>query len=370
MKYCKNCGHQVYGGKFCPYCGASLKNEKNAPVKKHGLRLTEIFIVSVIVIVSALSGAAGVYFYEEFKNHQTDRISEKTTDDLDSEMIKVCGKPLKDMDLISNYWPGGIDYVSGNYKGEEGIITTAATDLNDDGKNETVVFYRKNKQIHSKQYDLPEKLNVWTFHCSVWEKENGVMREKADRILFSFNEFENDYDFNTHSYTTEENVSYPSYDYPEYFNASVHLKDTDYGKEILLYLWFTAVGSNFGYSDSPDIVYGYRYDGNSFSQTGSFNFSEYQLKEAPEDIRKLGFSSDKNIVSNGKSGKESDPIDGSGNIHLQDCKRLFYMGVTENISDESEDRIYHWAFEDSNDLKASDLKGYTNVISTFVDEKS
>lgn len=175
---------------------------------------------------------------------------------------------VQNTDMESPYWYQDMLY-TGNYSGEDGIFAWELADLDDDEQNELIVFFRQS-DVHDYTDESGcylKDAHGWRFAFAVYEYRNGDVLQTEEKDICRFN------------WPTDESMLYRTFqlDYPEYFGLSVALKDTVYGKEIVVMEYTTVLGANYGQSAGPIKIEGYYYDG-KIHKTGYFENAPYYVE--------------------------------------------------------------------------------------------
>lgn len=262
---------------------------------------------------------------------------------------------VQNTDMESPYWYQDMLY-TGNYSGEDGVFAWELADLDDDEQNELIVFFRQS-DVHGytdARNCYLEDTHGWRFAFSVYEYRNGDVLQTEEKDICRFN------------WPTDESMLYMTFqlDYPEYFGLSVALKDTVYGKEIVVMEYTDVLGANHGQSDGPIKIEGYYYDG-KIHKTGYFENAPYYVEadscngEAdtsgvsaigvqPEDIDldKLVFWSE---------DMQGDCCFDSLE-QMIDCQPVFHLYRTSNLDESGKDRWDINLPENNQDIDISQYK--------------
>ena len=267
---------------------------------------------------------------------------------------------VQNTDMESPYWYQDMLY-TGNYSGEDGIFAWELADLDDDEQNELIVFFRQS-DVHGytdARDCYLEDTHGWRFAFAVYEYRNGDVLQTEEKDICRFN------------WPVEESTLSTAFqlDYPEYFGLSVALKDTVYGKEIVVMEYTDVLGANHGQSDGPIKIEGYYYDG-KIHKTGYFEPAPYYVEadscngEAdtsgvsaigvqPEDI-------DLDKVWNWSEDMQEDCSFDSLE-QMIDCQPIFHLYRTNNLDESGKDR---WDINLANDNQDTDLSQYKEVLHT------
>ena len=267
---------------------------------------------------------------------------------------------VQNTDMESPYWYQDMLY-TGNYSGEDGIFAWELADLDDDEQNELIVFFRQS-DVHGytdARDCYLEDTHGWRFAFAVYEYRNGDVLQTEEKDICRFN------------WPVEESTLSTAFqlDYPEYFGLSVALKDTVYGKEIVVMEYSTALGSNYGQGGGPFRIEGYYYDG-KIHKTGYFENAPYYVEAdscngaadtsgvsaigvQPEDI-------DLDKVWNWSEDMQEDCSFDSLE-QMIDCQPIFHLYRTSNLDESGKDR---WDINLANDNQDTDLSQYKEVLHT------
>lgn len=239
-------------------------------------------------------------------------------------------------DLESTYSYRNNLLSTGNYDGNEGVITTVTTDIDADHEDELLLFWQK------KEGSGYGGLNIWNFGFDVYEQKNGKLEKTAEQIIFTIN---GDHD-----------KEFAVFDEPEVWMLNCCFKNMSYGKEILTDASFSEVDQK-PFSITTDKVYGYRYDGNTVTCTGSFKMDESDVRRNSDNVKKMGFSEDEFSIP----GQYSAYDGGAGENLLPQTMLIFKLDTKSRSRfipyTSSENRRYT-----GDKYTDSELKNYRNVV--------
>lgn len=267
---------------------------------------------------------------------------------------------VQNTDMESPYWYQDMLY-TGNYSGEDGIFAWELADLDDDEQNELIVFFRQS-DVHGytdARDCYLEDTHGWRFAFAVYEYRNGDVLQTEERDICRFN------------WPTDESMLYRTFqlNYPEYFGLSVALKDTVYGKEIVVMEYSTALGSNYGQSAGPIKIEGYYYDG-KIHKTGYFENAPYYVEadscngEADTSgVSAIGVQLED--IDLEKITFWSEDMQGDCSFDslekIIDCQPIFHLYRTNNIAEYARGRE---RFNVEEDNQGADLSPYKEVLHT------
>lgn len=267
---------------------------------------------------------------------------------------------VQNTDMESPYWYQDMLY-TGNYSGEDGIFAWELADLDDDEQNELIVFFRQS-DVHDYTDESGcylKDAHGWRFAFAVYEYRNGDVLQTEEKDICRFN------------WPTDESMLYRTFqlDYPEYFGLSVALKDTVYGKEIVVMEYTTVLGANYGQSGGPIKIEGYYYDG-KIHKTGYFENAPYYVEadscngEADTSgVSAIGVQLED--IDLEKITFWSEDMQGDCSFDslekIIDCQPIFHLYRTNNIAEYARGRE-HFNVEEHN--QGADLSPYKEVLHT------
>lgn len=262
--------------------------------------------------------------------------------------------------MESPYWYQDLLY-TGNYSGEDGIFAWELADLDDDEQNELIVFFRQS-DVHDYTDESGcylKDAHGWRFAFAVYEYRNGDVLQTEERDICRFN------------WPTDESMLYRTFqlNYPEYFGLSVALKDTVYGKEIVVMEYTTVLGANYGQSAGPIKIEGYYYDG-KIHKTGYFENAPYYVEadscngEADTSgVSAIGVQLED--IDLEKITFWSEDMQGDCSFDslekIIDCQPIFHLYRTNNIAEYARGRE---RFNVEEDNQGADLSPYKEVLHT------
>lgn len=267
---------------------------------------------------------------------------------------------VQNTDMESPYWYQDMLY-TGNYSGEDGIFAWELADLDDDEQNELIVFFRQS-DVHGytdARDCYLEDTHGWRFAFAVYEYRNGDVLQTEEKDICRFN------------WPVEESTLSTAFqlDYPEYFGLSVALKDTVYGKEIVVMEYSTALGSNYGQGGGPFRIEGYYYDG-KIHKTGYFENAPYYVEAdscngAADTSGVSAIGVQLEDIDLEKITFWSEDMQGDCSFDslekIIDCQPIFHLYRTNNIAEYARGRE---RFNVEEDNQGADLSPYKEVLHT------